>query len=75
MMKGKRIAQLEAQVAVLHRELESRKVSLALVEHLISSCETIDQLRHCLLDAQIATSLGVSPQDIVNNIILRTDTP
>lgn len=75
MMKGKRIAQLEAQVAALRRELESRKVSLALVEHLISSCETIDDLRHRLLDAQIATGLGVPPEDIVNDIILRTDAP
>jgi len=73
MMKGKRIAQLEAEVARLSEEVNVLRTSITMVSYLVESCDTIETLRHRLLDAQIAAELDVPVEVIFNNVILRRD--
>jgi prefoldin subunit 5 len=72
-MKGKRIAQLEAEVARLSEEVNVLRTSITMVSYLVESCDTIETLRHRLLDAQIAAELDVPVEVIFNNVILRRD--
>jgi hypothetical protein len=70
-MKGKRIAQLEREVARLNGEIKVLRTSITLVSYLVETCDTIDNLRHRLLDAQIASEMDVPTEVIVDSIILK----
>jgi hypothetical protein len=63
MMKGKRIAQLE-------REVESLRLSLNLLGHLIDKSDSIENLRERLSEAQIGLMMGADTQKIVDDVLM-----
>jgi len=64
MKKGKRIAQLE-------REVASLRLSLDLLGHLINKSSSIEDLRERLSEAQIGLHMGADTQVIVDEVLLK----